>query len=239
MAAAREAWESVLSPAGSQAVTRLDAALAEQGLGTLFSIDGHHNEGLHFLGSASEALRGLGELSHLLSVESNIGASRFWTGNVASAKEAWNRASKVAEKLGDVENALVAKNNIACALQEEGNHEGAIEIFRKIQTAVQAGAPPHFMLAALAGSAESLLALNLLDDAMRDANECLALACVDNDSTQKCWSERVMGEVLNARGEIHSAEACFDRAATLAKKNGDKYELEKIAALRRNKSEAC
>lgn len=233
---AQETWSQLASTVKEDRLqepqARLAAALAEEGLGVVALVEGRYEEAKPLLDSACSSFRALGELTRAHVAILNSGVAAFRMGKVAEAKAAWERAARVAEELGSVKDRLVAKNNIACAFQAEGDHEGALEVFREIEGAARLSTPSqHFMV--VSGLTESLLALGFLDEAENRARECQILAEEDGIRIHHSWAERILGDILCARGDPSMAVQCYDRAEAHARATGDVYELELIAASRR------
>lgn len=234
--AAHEAWDGLVASStaakdhSGQAL--LASALAEEGRGVLALTEGRYEESLKLLDSACASFRSLGELSRAHVAILNAGVAAFRMGKVAEAKVAWERAARVAEEVGSIKDRLVAKNNIACALQAEGNHEEALEVFREIEAAARRANPSQLFMV-VSGITESLLALGLLDEAELRARDCQGLAEADGIRVHHSWAERILGDILCAKGDPGAAAKCFDRAESHARVAGDVYELELIAASRR------
>jgi predicted ATPase/class 3 adenylate cyclase len=231
MKAARALWEGAKS-----AAQRLEAAIAEEGLGTLALAEGRLEEALARLGAAAAELKSLGELCREQVAINNIGICQVRLGRTQDSMQSFRRAIEIAEGLGDLENAFLAKNNLACTLQDLGDHEGAVAILRGISEKARTMAGVPCLLISLVGLVESLVALGRLDEARLGVGECSALAALDADPLHKSWAQSVLGQVLGASGEGEAADECFDRAESLARESAHVFELDRIAALRRKAS---
>lgn len=175
---------------------------------------GHYERAIEMYQRALNLLEGLGEHEKTGSVRNNMAIAYENEGKLDSAEQLYRAAKAEFEQSGDVNNEVTAMGNIADIYYLRGNLKAAEKLYRetlKVETLGE-NSDPDYLLYRLA---DLSLTEGRVQDAHRLAQQAIDSYLSTHGSYQYLTSAMiVLGEVLEAQGDLAGARSQFE--ATLA-----------------------
>ncbi len=206
---------SVFLAAGNKSA----AADALRNMADTWGTLGNYQQAIETYGRALILLEGLGEHNKTGAVFNNMANCFENMGNLNRAEQLFRAAQVEFEQAGDVSNQITAMENIGDILYLRGNLAGADKLYQEaLRTGASIATSDPYLQYRLAD-------LDLIRGRVEDARQ-LAQQSVDGyQATQGSYqyltaAMRVLGEVLEAQGDLAGARSQFEQSLAIAQKIG-------------------
>ncbi|HEY7097698.1 MAG TPA: tetratricopeptide repeat protein [Terriglobales bacterium] len=183
---------------------------------------GKFQEAIATYGRAQNLLEGLGEHNKIGAVFNNMAIGYENMGNLDRAEHLYRAAKVEFEQAGDVTNQFTVTGNIADIFYLRGNLAGADKLYQEaLRIAASADITEPYLLYRVAD-------LDLTRGRVQDARQLAQQAVEALQATQGSYqylnaAMLVLGEVLQAQGDLAGARSQFEGALAIAQKIGASF----------------
>jgi eukaryotic-like serine/threonine-protein kinase len=183
---------------------------------------GRFQEAIETYGRAQNLLEGLGEHNKIGAVFNNMAIGYENMGNLDRAEHLYRAAEVEFGQAGDVNNQFTVTGNIADILYLRGNLAGADKLYQEaLRIAASADITEPYLLYRLA---DLDLTRGRVQDAHRLAQQAVSVYQASQGTYQYLSAAmRVLGEVLEAQGDLTGARAQFEQSLAIAEKIGSVF----------------
>ena len=196
-------------------------------LGVVYRRMGRWDDALRELGSSLTARARIGDPWGIGTTENNIGEVYRTKGDLAEAIAAYERALAAWTPIGYSAGVALALTGMGAAIAESGDAARGLTVLRDAEERWNALGSTTYLPDLYRFIASAHLALGDLDAAEGAGQRSRELALAASARHQIAMTERVLGQIADARGDEHAARELLERSRTVLSEIDEPAELKR------------